>query len=131
MEWRVVFPGNGSAWRPARQSDCTRAAARTRAAPGGRPAGAQRRAFLRPVGAQAADRRSADAMTLRVVDTGMNSAQWNIAVTTAMVEAHGAGGVPDTLRFHGYWPAFLLGCNQKPEHELDVAQCVTRGVEIA
>jgi lipoate-protein ligase A len=70
-------------------------------------------------------------MTLRVVDTGTNSAHWNIAVTEAMWEAHCAGGVPDTFRFHRYSRAFLLGCNQKPERELDVDLCLASGVEIA
>jgi lipoate-protein ligase A len=70
-------------------------------------------------------------MTLRVVDTGINSAHWNIAVTEAMWEAHCAGGVPDTLRFHRYSRAILLGCNQKPERELDVDLCLASGIEIA
>ncbi len=41
-------------------------------------------------------------MTLRVLDTGINSARWNIAVTAAMLELRAAGGIPDTLRFHRY-----------------------------
>jgi lipoate-protein ligase A len=70
-------------------------------------------------------------MTLRVLDTDVNSARWNVAVTEAMLEAYGAGGVPDTFRFHRYPRAFLLGCNQKVEREIDVDRCLASGVEIA
>ncbi len=35
---------------------------------------------------------------LRLVDTGLGDARWNVALTAALAELHGAGRIPDTLR---------------------------------
>jgi len=67
---------------------------------------------------------------LRVIDTGLRAASWNIAMTAAMTELHHAGRIPDTLRFHRYPSAVLLGRHQ-PLRAIDRDACRRRGVAIA
>lgn len=68
---------------------------------------------------------------LRVVDTGVRPARWNIAMTAALAELHRAGRIPDTLRFHRYPSSVLLGRNQVLGHEIDAGYCRRNGIEIA
>jgi lipoate-protein ligase A len=68
---------------------------------------------------------------IRLVDTGLRPARWNIAMTAALVERHGAGEIADTLRFHRYPRSVLLGRNQTAASETNVAHCVEYGIEIA
>ncbi len=69
--------------------------------------------------------------TLRVVDTGLAPARWNVAATAAMTELHQAGRVGDTLRFHRYPRAVLVGRHQNVAEVVDRDACRRRGVEIA
>jgi len=72
------------------------------------------------------------AMTaLRIVDTGLQPARWNIAVTAAMMELHRIGATPETIRFHRYPRSVLIGRNQDLGQEIDVERCRRDGVEIA
>src|SRR6202012_846681 len=75
--------------------------------------------------------RSAIAMTLRVIDTGVRPARWNVAVTAALTELHVAGHIPDTLRFHRYRRSVLVGRHQNLTQEIDVTYCRQTGVGIA
>jgi len=68
---------------------------------------------------------------LRVIDTGVAPARWNIAVTAALAELHCAGSIPDTLRFHRYPRSVLLGRHQVLDQQIDAEQCRRRNVEIA
>jgi len=67
---------------------------------------------------------------LRLVDTGLNGARWNVAVTAALAELHGQGRIPDTLRLHRYPVSVLLGRSQPLTAALR-ATCARRGAEIA
>jgi lipoate-protein ligase A len=68
---------------------------------------------------------------LRIIDTGVKPARWNIAATAGLMELHRIGATPDTIRFHRYPRAVLIGRNQKLEQEIDVERCRRDGVEIA
>ncbi|MFA5538603.1 MAG: hypothetical protein WCZ72_09610 [Gemmobacter sp.] len=69
---------------------------------------------------------------LRLLDTGLASAGWNIAMTAALAELHRAGRAPDTLRLHRYPRSVLLGRHQplsaaEPLPGVEVARRVTGG----
>lgn len=68
---------------------------------------------------------------LRVVDTGLNRARWNIAMTAALSELHLDGGIGDTLRLHRYERCVLLGRHQQLEQAVDRDFCTRQGIEIA
>jgi len=68
---------------------------------------------------------------LRVVDTGLNPACWNVALTAAMVELHRTRRVPDTLRFHRYPRCVLVGRHQALEAAADLPLCRARGIATA
>lgn len=68
---------------------------------------------------------------LRVIDTGLNSARWNIAVTAALSELHLAGDMEDTLRLHCYRRSVLLGRHQVLDHAVDRSFCARKAIEIA
>jgi lipoate-protein ligase A len=67
---------------------------------------------------------------LRVTDTGLNGARWNVAVTAALAELHATGRIPDMLRLHRYPVSVLLGRSQ-PLPPAVAAACARRGAEIA
>lgn len=68
---------------------------------------------------------------LRVVDTGLNSARWNIAMSAALSEIHLSGSTPDTLRLHFYPRSVLVGRHQMLDQVIDRRACAARGIEIA
>jgi lipoate-protein ligase A len=68
--------------------------------------------------------------TLRLVDTGLNGARRNVAVTAALAELHGQGRIPDTLRLHRYPVSVLLGRSQ-PLTAAQRAAAARHGAEIA
>lgn len=68
---------------------------------------------------------------LRVIDTGLNPACWNIAVTAALSELHLDGGLEDTLRLHRYEKSVLLGRHQQLGQAVDRDFCLRHGIEIA
>lgn len=68
---------------------------------------------------------------LRVIDTGVRSARWNIAVTAALTERHAEGRIADTLRFHRYQPAVLIGRHQQPDQACDAQACRRSAVDVA
>ena len=69
--------------------------------------------------------------TLRVIDTGLRPARWNIAVTAALIERHVDGRIADTLRFHRYRPAVLIGRHQRSAEACDVRACRRHGADVA
>jgi len=68
--------------------------------------------------------------TWRLIDTGLASADRNIAQTRALLEARDADEIPSTLRFLRYTPSALLGCSQSAAQELDLAYCGSESIAI-
>ena len=68
---------------------------------------------------------------LRVVDTGLAPARWNIAMTAALAELHGTDKIPDTLRFQRFEPCVLVGRNQDVGREARIGRCREKGVALA
>lgn len=67
----------------------------------------------------------------RVIDTGLRATRANIAFDQAMIEAHKAGKIPDTIRFLRFPPAALIGRHQALSQELHLDHCRANGIEIA
>jgi lipoate-protein ligase A len=68
---------------------------------------------------------------LRILDTDLAPARWNVAMTAALVRRHCDGEAPDTLRFHRYPACVLVGNGQRLSDSIDLAYCRHRGIEIA
>lgn len=68
---------------------------------------------------------------LRVIDTGVQAARWNVAMTAALAELHGAGRIADTLRFHVYPRCVLIGRHQAAAEAVDRAFCSRNGIDLA
>lgn len=69
---------------------------------------------------------------LRLIDTGVAPARWNVAATAALAERRaGAGEGADVLRFHRYEPCVLLGRGQRVDEAADLAACRRLGVALA
>jgi len=68
---------------------------------------------------------------LRILDTGLAPARWNVAMTAALVHRHSDGEAADTLRFHRYPRCVLIGKGQRLSDAVDLAYCRRRGIEIA
>ncbi|TAK50170.1 MAG: hypothetical protein EPO23_02865 [Xanthobacteraceae bacterium] len=68
---------------------------------------------------------------VRVADTGVRPARLNVALTAALVELHGQGRIPDTLRFHRYPPSVLIGRHQALADAVRLDHCAREGLEIA
>src|SRR5262245_53199199 len=74
---------------------------------------------------------------LRILDTGLMLARWNVAMAATLAEVHSADGlngpIPtvDTVRFHRYPAAVLLGASQDMESVADFGYCRAEGIEIA
>jgi lipoate-protein ligase A len=68
---------------------------------------------------------------LRVIDTGLQPPRWNIAMTAALAELHGAGEIPDTLRFQRFQPCVLIGRNQDIRREVRLERCRQKEVALA
>lgn len=66
----------------------------------------------------------------RVVDSGLRSGRENIALDQAMIEAHQAGEIGDTLHFIHFKPVALVGRHQAVGQEVNKAFCVENGIEI-
>jgi lipoate-protein ligase A len=64
---------------------------------------------------------------LRILDTGLMSPRWNVAMTAALAELPAI----DAVRFHRYAACVLLGASQGAESAADVAYCRDAGIEIA
>ena len=68
--------------------------------------------------------------TLRILDTGVIEGRLNIAVGQAIIEAHRAGSVPDTLRFLRFPPTALVGRHQALGQEIDLDYCRAHGIGV-
>jgi lipoate---protein ligase len=68
---------------------------------------------------------------LRILDTGLAPARWNVAMTSALVELHGTDAVDDTVRFHRYPPCILIGAGQEAQSAANLEHCRRAGIGIA
>ncbi len=66
----------------------------------------------------------------RVIDTGLRMGRENIAFDQAMIDAHRAGEIPDTIRFIHFKPVALLGRHQALSQEIHAQECAARGIQI-
>ncbi len=64
----------------------------------------------------------------RVIDTGVREGRAQIAFDQALIELHGAGKVPDTVRFLRFPPTALVGRHQAIGHELKLDHCRQNGI---
>jgi lipoate-protein ligase A len=69
-------------------------------------------------------------MKVRVIDTGVRGGRENVAFDQALVEAHGARRIPDTVRFLRFRPAALVGLHQILSHEVRLEYCARHGIEV-
>jgi lipoate---protein ligase len=67
---------------------------------------------------------------LRIIETGLRSAHWNVAMTAALAGRHADGAQPDTVRFHRYPRCVLLGRSQQAAEACDLDYCRCAGIEI-
>ena len=67
----------------------------------------------------------------RVIDSGVVEGRLNIAIGQAIVEAHQAGLVPDTLRFLRFPPTALVGRHQALAQEINLDYCRENGIGVA
>lgn len=67
---------------------------------------------------------------VRVIDTGVRGGRANVAFDQALVEAHSAGRIPDTVRFLRFRPSALVGLHQILSHEVRLEYCARHGIEV-
>ena len=67
----------------------------------------------------------------RVIDSGVVEGRLNIAIGQAIIEAHQAGAVPDTLRFLRFPPTALVGRHQALAQEVDLDYCRQNQIGVA
>ena len=67
---------------------------------------------------------------IRILDTGLKPARWNVAMTAALTARHADGTTPDTIRFHRYRECVLLGRTQRAAEAVDLEHCRLRAIEI-
>ncbi|MGV6801505.1 MAG: lipoate--protein ligase family protein [bacterium] len=66
----------------------------------------------------------------RLTDSGLRAGQENIAFDQAMIEAHQAGEIPDTIRFIHFKPVVLVGRHQLISQEVKTDFCHTHNIDI-
>jgi len=68
---------------------------------------------------------------IRIIDTGLRPARWNVAMTAALAELHEKAEIPDTIRFHRYPRCVLLGRSQNAGRAANLPHCRSEGIDIA
>lgn len=68
--------------------------------------------------------------TFRVIDTGLRDCRAQIAFDQALIDAHKAGEIGDTIRFLQFPPSVLVGRHQIISQELNLPACRAAGVGI-
>jgi lipoate---protein ligase len=66
--------------------------------------------------------------TFRVIDTGVRDGRRQIAFDQALIEAHKAGSIPDTIRFLRFPPTALIGRHQALSSEIKLDYCSAHGI---
>src|SRR5512138_1553951 len=67
----------------------------------------------------------------RVIDTGLRDGRRQIAFDQALIDAHRAGTVPDSIRFLRFPPTALVGRHQALSSEIKLDYCRAHGIGIA
>jgi lipoate-protein ligase A len=67
----------------------------------------------------------------RVIDTGLRDGRANIAFDQALIDAHKAAAIPDTIRFLRFRPSALVGRHQALSQEVRLDHCRARGITVA
>ncbi|HVO88174.1 MAG TPA: lipoate--protein ligase family protein [Casimicrobiaceae bacterium] len=67
----------------------------------------------------------------RVIDTGIREGRRQIAFDQALIDAHKAGLIPDTIRFLRFPPTALIGRHQALSREVRVDYCKANGIGLA
>jgi len=67
----------------------------------------------------------------RVIDTGLRAGRRQIAFDQALIEAHKAGRIPDTIRFLRFPPTALVGRHQALAGSVNAGYCRDRGIGLA
>lgn len=70
------------------------------------------------------------ARSFRIIDTGLRRGRENIALDQAMIDAHQAGEIPDTIRFIHFRPVALVGRHQATQQEVRSDFCEASGIEV-
>ena len=73
---------------------------------------------------------SAAGRQFRVIDTGIRDGRRQIAFDQALIEAHKAGRIPDTIRFLRFPPTVLVGRHQVLSREVKLEYCKSRGIGV-
>lgn len=68
--------------------------------------------------------------TFQVIDTGLRECRAQIAFDQALIDAHKAGEIGDTIRFLQFPPSVLVGRHQIISQELNLPACRAAGVGI-
>lgn len=68
------------------------------------------------------------ARTFRVIDTGIRDGRRQIAFDQAMIDAHKAGKIPDSIRFLRFPPTALIGRHQALSREINLDYCRANGI---
>jgi len=69
--------------------------------------------------------------TFRVIDTGVREGRAQIAFDQALIDAHKAGTIPDTIRFLRFPPTALIGRHQALSREIRVDYCKANHIGLA
>lgn len=70
------------------------------------------------------------AASFRVIDTGVREGRRQIAFDQALIDAHRAGAIPDTIRFLRFPPTALVGRHQALAREVNLDHCRAHGIGI-
>jgi lipoate-protein ligase A len=70
------------------------------------------------------------ARPFRVIDSGIRDGRRQIALDQAMIDAHKAGRIPDSIRFLRFPPTALIGRHQALSREINLAYCRASGIGI-
>jgi lipoate-protein ligase A len=69
--------------------------------------------------------------SVRVIDTGLRPARWNIAFDQALIDLHRESSIPDTIRFLRFPRSALVGRHQALAREIHLDWCRANGIEVA
>jgi lipoate-protein ligase A len=70
------------------------------------------------------------ARTFRVIDTGVRDGRRQIAFDQALIDAHKAASIPDTIRFLRFPPTALIGRHQALSSEIKLDYCHAHGIGV-
>ncbi len=68
---------------------------------------------------------------LRIVDSGIREARFNLSLTEALSRGRRDGSTPDTLRFQHFQPSAIIGRHQLLHREVDLDWVAAHGVQTA